>query len=455
MKKKKIKIEAAAVSTTDQLQQRPRLLTRKEKLSNLRIVETKLVTMLRKTKNVKPEPCVWLSEETYVLPEVVNIVRSTNLVGPCLKTKLDLVRFGQHLPNSKYRTPNFPSISIRLYPTMARLFQSGNMELIKTTNPGMGLYFSHLYRQLIEKIPLILVDMGPNGEVLGKPYIGTLEGYLGFSFGVTHNIVGNGVLPQDGVHLTNLLNFDRMNTMYDPGSFPNLIYRGKLQDGSRFCANIANTGKVVVMGLKTKEGVYEAYKNVCEKVHNFEDPNVPNDPTERWRYRLTQLYNHPSFKKEADDPEGAKMSRYAEHAGDEYDMDQDDDDEDEDGNGNFDIEIKIENEQKNRTDVLESIMRDAEQYQVQSNTAGGSTVNPDGVSLEMPVIYEAAFKGQVDNVKALLIHDFTAVPYEHDPTNEELVAALEAIPTKTIQHTQIIHLIKNHFAAAAPGTREK
>lgn len=421
---------------------------KEERLKKLKHNEDAITQMILKARDARPAPCEWIEKENHILPNIVNNVYAVNFASPCLKSSLDLIRIAQHVPNTKYRLPNFPSITLRLRPTTGTLFMACNLELIKTTSRGMALYYSHLYRQLIEKIPMILIDVDADGNRVGEPYVGTLEGCLGCSMGQMLNVVGNGVLPQDGVHLMDLLHSDKSNTDYDPGSFPNLIYRGRLEDGSKFCANIANTGKVVLMGLKSKEGVYESYKIVCDVVHNFEDPNVPSDPHKRWKYRLNQLQSDHRFAKEEDDPEAARMTRYSGATGDDGNAGMDDE-----GSGDEEEELK----------VLESILqfnsgsskggktqaKGASLLQSQQHEEDGDDNNGEEEEEELPLLYAAALRGQVENVRVLLSQGpDVAVPYPNDPDNTLLIKTLDEldVDTKTREHTQIVHILMERMS---------
>lgn len=288
--------------------------------------EQHLKRFLRGMKyDTKPATCKWLSDETYVLPPVVNIVYTMTFESERFKAPLDLVRFAQFMPNTKYRPPNFAAITIRLWPTTALLYMVGKMTLIRATTRSQALFFSHLNRQIIEQVPILMKNMD---DPEGKPYIGTLEGYLDCSIGEVQNMVGSGVLPQNGVHLTRLLYSKDEAVDWDPGGFPNLIYRFNakrfkgflnltlwlchrdyLSDGTLFCANIAITGKIVLMGLKTVEGLYESYKMMCKVLHDFDDPNAPSDPKERHKYRMRQLEQDPRFLKETE----AKPEEHADY----------------------------------------------------------------------------------------------------------------------------------------------
>lgn len=361
--------------------------------------------------------CADLSREQFVLPPVVNIVYSVDFGSPCITGNLDLLRIANQLPNSKYK-PNFPSIAIKMHPTTATLFGKLNVELVKTTTPGMALFFSHVYRQLLERLSLILHD-----EDTGRTFVGTLEGYLGMSVGIIHNVVGNGVLPQDGVHLMNLLNATEDKSEHDPENFPNLIHQCELSNGRAFTANIANTAKVVLMGLKCVEDMHEAYKIICDKVHNFDDPNVPTDPHERWKYRRRQLQADPAFKPTTDDGWDA--------AGVAADEDADDY-----------VKPQLPNVAQAMKPMLENIL---------NNTTTTTTMvkkeqqtREEEEEEEEPLLYMAAKAGQIQNVITLLNDDDEACPYpDTDPDNERLVRQLQEIPdTETRTYALIINHIR-------------
>jgi len=402
-------------------------------------------TYAQMMEDVQPAKCAWLSREKFVLPAVVNIVYSVDFSSPCIASSLDLIRIANQLPNSKYRLPNFPSIAIKLHPTTATLFAKLNVELVKTTTPGMALFFSHIYRQLLERLSLILYD-----EDTKQTYVGTLEGYLGMSTGVIHNVVGNGVLPQDGVHLMNLLHATEDKSDHDPENFPNLIHQCELSNGRMFTANIANTAKIVLMGLKCVEDVHEAYKIMCNKVHQYDDPNVPLDAHERWKYRRRQLQKDPAFR------------GTTEQGG----IRDDDDDDNDDHNGNDDedkndIIVDSDNNSKITSKSLfetaaASSSSSSDQGTPLSNTGmssmfGGSggggggnhADDDDKEEEEEPLLWQAAKAGQVENVIMLLKDVDLACPYpETDPLNDALIRELQEMPDT---ETRTYALIINHL----------
>jgi TATA-box binding protein (TBP) (component of TFIID and TFIIIB) len=226
--------------------------------------QTAMSRLVLGMRNSKPGKCRWLSKEDHILPEIVNIVYTINFQSKAFKTPLDMIRMVQYLPNCKFRPPSFPAATLRIWPITALVYQEANAVIIKTTSPGEALYQSHVLRQLLEQIPFIM----KTGD--GKLFCGTLEGRLGFNRGKIDNIVGSGMLYQDGVHLENLLHAEDANVDFDPGAFPNAIYRNTLPDGTVFCSNIASTQKVVTMGVKSPRALYKAYKMTSAVVNDFE-----------------------------------------------------------------------------------------------------------------------------------------------------------------------------------------
>lgn len=277
--------------------------------------EKRVKETLTGMRQAQPAVCEWLSREEHILPKVVNIVYTVDYGSEHFTPPLNMARVAQYRPNTKHRPPNC-AITIRIHPTTALLFAGGNAVLIKPTSPGMALYYSHLYRQDLEQTPFILKLKGEQNRNL---FIGTLEGRLGFSIGRIDNIVGSGVLFQDGVHLTNLMQAEDEKVDWEPDAFPNAIYRDVLADGTPFCANIASTGKIVLMGLKTIEGLYEAYRITSDVIYKYEDPNVPLHPKDRYDYRINQLFKQNKLVAASEmDANPADL----EGMGDEYDEDE-------------------------------------------------------------------------------------------------------------------------------------
>ena len=371
---------------------------------------------------------IFSPQETHVLPEIVNIVYTVTFESPYFKEPLNLVRLAQYLPNVKYRPPGFASVTIRIYPTTALLSMKGKLVLIRCTTRNMALFYSHYYRQLVEQVSIIM--KGPNPE--DKPYVGKLEGYLGFSIGEIQNMVGNGVLPQDGVHLTRLLYSDQEAVDWDPGGFPNLIYNARLPNGKPFCANIAITGKIVLMGLKDIEDVYSSYKIMCNVVHDFDDPNVPTDPKERYKYRLKQLENDPQFISTTNEAAMAELPRmndadFLENLGKDVDESLGDDED----NG-LDLDailapVKVKNEPKATIFRLDD--------------------DDDGEDDDEPLLFKAALSGQVDNVRFILTQPGMALSAFTKNSETGGYTILEKLePLTSANHRQIHHLVEEFIA---------
>lgn len=397
-----------------------------------------VTSMLSGMRTAQPAVCEWLSLEEYILPKVVNNVYTANFGSEHFKPPLNMVRIAQYRPNTKYRPPNHAAITMRHYPTTALLFMGGNMVLIKTTSPGMALYYSHVYRQDLEQTPFIL-------KVAGKPstemFVGTLEGRLGFSPGKMENIVGNGVLFQDGVHLTRLMEAEDEKVDWEPDAFPNAIYKDVLSDGTPFCANIASTGKIVLMGLKTREGLYEAYRIMSDVVYNFEDPNVPSNPKERYKYRINQLFKQNKLVAQSEtdvNPDDLEAM------GDEYDED----------------ERAVAEDAT--IDALYSMVMQNIPLSTFSGGQPGQPVPPpqepqeqdDGAetaaedaSMTLKLLSSAAESGLIDNVAFMLEQEegsATRAVWTRDENGRTLADRLEL--STDPRHRQIMHVIRDYMA---------
>ncbi len=405
--------------------------------------------MLEGMRKAKPSVCEWLSLEEYILPKVVNNVYTANFGSEHFKPPLNMVRIAQYRPNTKYRPPNHAAITMRIHPTTALLFMGGNMVLIKTTSPGMALYYSHLYRQDLEQTPFILKVAG---DPTNRLFVGTLEGRLGFSRGKMENIVGNGILFQDGVHLTRLMEAEDEKVDWEPDAFPNAIYKDVLSDGTPFCANIASTGKIVLMGLKTREGLYEAYRIMSDVVYNFEDPNVPSNPKDRYTYRINQLFKQNKLvaQSEADvNPDDIEAM------GDEYDEDEravaDD----------ATIDALYSMVMQNVPLSTFTGTATAAAAAAPTTTNGTETVSPkgeedddgwggggaDNVSMTLRLLCNAAESGMTDNVAFMLEQEegsVTQAVWMTDEDGRTLADRLEL--SVDPRHRQIMHVIRGYMA---------
>lgn len=219
------------------------------------------------------------------------------------------------------------------------------------------------------------------------------------------------------MHLTKLLYSDEERVNWDPNGFINSIYYNRLPDGQPFCANIANTGKIVLMGLKTIAAMHQAYKFMVRVLHDFDDPNVPLAPKERHRYRMAQLERDSHlYKSDATNMSGLMN---VEFLGDEYEAEDPEDEQ----NGH------------------EHFMRLLEGMGIERN----APLIEDDIDPNEPLLVKAALRGQLPNVRYMLQQpgpdgwDALWRPGEKEPSR--LMEQLRALDPKTVVHMEILYLL--------------
>lgn len=261
---------------------------------------------------LEPHPNVELSLEEHTLPKVVNMVCTVDLLSGMddieeMKRRgygLNLYRIAYQYPgNTKYMKKRFAAITLRLSEPMgsigqvsvddsstlgstALLFQSGKIVLVSALSKNHAMFCSQQYRQWLEKVDFLMWD--PKNK---KSYIGNLRGKLMCRRAKIHNVVASGSLFQKGVDLSGVLRENQDKCDWVPDSFPNATYGpALLSDGkTQYKANISDSAKVVLMGVRNKQQIYEAYKDVKNLVSFHEDPDAPTDPGECYFYRMNKL----------------------------------------------------------------------------------------------------------------------------------------------------------------------
>ncbi len=246
------------------------------------------------SKKLRPYPDVELSRETHHLPKVVNMVCTTKLLNGMDDDEvrkangygINLYRIALNYPNVKYEQKRFAAITLRIWGSTGLLFESGKMVLVSALSKTHALFCAQQYRQWLETVDLLMWD-----EVEKRSYIGNLKGKLNCRDTKVYNVVASGSLFQDGVDLSSLMEAHEDKCSWVPDSFPNGTFGPqKLSDGATFNANVSDrNAKVVIMGVRTVEHVYEAYRYMKALVSDHEDPDAPDDPRKCYLYRMNKL----------------------------------------------------------------------------------------------------------------------------------------------------------------------
>ena len=163
--------------------------------------------------------------------QIQNVVASASF-----KHGIDLDAVVKAFPHVEYRPHVFPGLPFRLKrpKTCALIFNSGRMVCT-------GAKSEKEARRAIMKVARELSAAGI--IIIGKPEISIT------------NIVASGSLG-DSVDLEGLASEPMgRSLMYEPEQFPAVIYR---MEGPRVVFLIFSTGKIVCVGAKNEEDVYEA-----------------------------------------------------------------------------------------------------------------------------------------------------------------------------------------------------
>jgi hypothetical protein len=129
---------------------------------------------------------------------------------------------------------------------------------------------------------------------------------------------------------------------------------------------------------------------MCAVVHDFDDPNVPTEPKARYKYRLRQLETDSRFIASTDEVAMANLPHmnnadFLENLGKDVDESLGDDED----NG-LDI------------DALLAPVKTEPTTTVKKKSTIFAIDDDDGDDTNEPLLYVAALKGQVDNVRYIL-----------------------------------------------------
>lgn len=177
-------------------------------------------------------------------------IRIQNVVATAIFNQpLDLDAIAKAFPHVEYRPQVFPGLPFRLKKpkTCTLLFNSGRMVCT-------GAKSERAARRAILKVARELKAAGI--IIIGKPEI------------KTRNIVASGSLGGP-IDLEGLCGRARVggSLMYEPEQFPGAIYR---MESPRVVFLIFSAGKIVCVGAKKEEEVYEAVENLRRRLKEMD-----------------------------------------------------------------------------------------------------------------------------------------------------------------------------------------
>jgi len=174
---------------------------------------------------------------------IQNVVATASFNQP-----LDIDAIARAFPHVEYRPKVFPGLPFRLKKpkTCTLLFNSGRMVCT-------GAKSEREARKAIMKVARELRAAGI--IIIGKPEI------------EIQNIVASGSLDAS-IDLEGLCERARVGSlMYEPEQFPALIYR---MESPKVVFLIFSTGRIVCVGAKREEAVYEAMENLRQRLEEME-----------------------------------------------------------------------------------------------------------------------------------------------------------------------------------------
>ncbi|KAI1719342.1 transcription factor TFIID (or TATA-binding protein, TBP) domain-containing protein [Ditylenchus destructor] len=174
------------------------------------------------------------------VPTIQNIVATCNL-----GIMLDLKHLALHARNAEYNPKRFAAVIMRIREprTTALIFSSGKMVITGAKSEESCRLSARKYARIVQKL-------------------GFTVKFMDFKL---QNIVGS-VDVRFAIHLEALFVTHNQFSTYEPELFPGLIYR---MVNPRVVLLIFVSGKIVITGAKTRENVYEAFRQIYPVIKSF------------------------------------------------------------------------------------------------------------------------------------------------------------------------------------------
>lgn len=237
--------------------------------------------------------CEWgfLPPNRFMYPEISNVVSIMQLL-PTGHT-LDLLAIVRSIPTSKYDRKVFPAAILRgCAKTTALVFSTGKVVVVTATSPQMGRFACHVYRLILEDIPMLCRDPETD-KVISAPRIGRLL----FGQWQVKNIVASAFL---GCRIK-VAQYARDNNLnYRPDVFSGLMTHVDYTDNTtgrvhKIRCLLFDTGHTVVFSsprIEITNQVFFQFRKIIRD--HYQDTSGPIAPNQRQKYRMQALFGPPS-----------------------------------------------------------------------------------------------------------------------------------------------------------------